>query len=157
MRHIDIDNPLLVREFPSTLSRDLFGLICDELLGYGISRRVYVYAPNTTFVIKFEAEAGWFQNILEWETWDAVKGTKFEKWFAPCRMISPCGTILVMARTTPLAHKDYPVKMPSFLTDFKYDNYGLFEDNVVCHDYGTHNLMTMGMTSRLKKADWWGD
>lgn len=152
-----MNNPLFEEAFITTLSRDLFGLICGELLNFGISRRVYVYSPNSDFVIKFEDKAGWFQNVIEWETWEEVKETKYKKWFAPCRMISPCGTALVMARTTPLAHDVYPKKLPVFFNDFKYDNYGMFEKQLVCHDYGLSRLMTTGLTTRLRNAEWWGD
>ena len=105
-------DPLFADDFVTTLSRDLFGLICGDLIDYGLSRRVYVYEPNPDYVIKFENKGRWFQNVIEWETWSEVKETKYSRWFAPCRMISPCGTVLVQERTTPLPHEKYPKQMP---------------------------------------------
>ncbi len=156
MKNWDTHNPMFETDFTSALSRDLFGLVCDELLDYGMSRRVYAYAPNHELVIKFETKAGRFQNVIEWETWQEVYNTEYRDWFAGCRMISPCGTILVMERTDiPSTQADYPKKMPAFFADFKYENYGMLNGNFVCHDYGTNALMATGLTKKMKKADWW--
>lgn len=60
-----------------------------------------------------------------------------------------------MKRTHPIPPGSYPDRMPAFLTDMKRTNYGLIGKQVVCHDYGTNLLMQMGLTKRMKKADWW--
>jgi hypothetical protein len=99
-----------------------------------------------------EEDSGRFQNVIEWETWKRVEGTKFEKWFAPCRWISPSGIVLVMSKTIPAT--DYPKKMPAFLWDFKRTNYGMLDGRLVCHDYGTHKMFENGMTKRMHEADW---
>ncbi|SOY56850.1 hypothetical protein [Cupriavidus taiwanensis] len=137
----------------SFIHRDAFNLLCGDRIGYGMSRSVFSSRLLPDCVVKVEEDAGRFQNIVEWETWQRVQGTDVEKWFAPCRWISPNGSVLVMARTTPAIA--YPEKMPVFLCDFKRTNYGLYDGRLVCHDYGTSLIFEHGMTKRMRKADWW--
>lgn len=144
-------------DFPGVIARDLFGLVAGDEIGYGISRRVYVYGPSPNMVIKFEAGSKSFQNVMEWQAWDDIQDTPYKKWFAPCYMISPCGTVLIQKRTEKMGKKQYPAKMPTFFTDFKYNNYGLYKNRIVCHDYGYNRLMDKGLSKRMIKADWWGD
>lgn len=47
--------------------------------------------------------------------------------------------------------------MPSFFSDLKYQNFGMLEGQVVAHDYGYSNLISMGATSRMRKANWYND
>lgn len=138
----------------STVHREAFWLLAGQQLGVGMSRKVYVCDLDREWVLKVEDDAGRFQNVMEWETWQAVKGTQFEKWFAPCHHISPSGSVLVMARTTPAVPAKYPKRMPVFLSDFKRSNYGLYKGRIVCHDYGTNLLMDWGKTTRLRAAHW---
>jgi hypothetical protein len=140
-------NPVLQSEFTMSM--------CGRHLGAGIGRRVFEYALNPdTHVVKFEdCNGSRFQNVLEWETWQRVKGTRHERWFAPCVWISQSGGILIMRRTT--RPVQFPAKMPAYLCDFKRDNYGLLDGKFVCHDYGTNLLIENGLTSRMRKAEWW--
>jgi hypothetical protein len=140
--------------FNNVVSKDLLGLVCSKKLGSGVSREVYQYALNPDYVIKFETDAGSFQNILEWETWENVRFTKHAKWFAPCSHISPCGTVLLQYYASPISSYDLPEKVPAFFTDLKLKNFGRFKDNIVCLDYGRNLLMSNGLTSRMKKAEW---
>jgi len=140
--------------------RQSFHLLCDHLLGYGMSRSVYSSKLMPDCVVKVEDGSGQFQNIIEWETWQRVKHTDMAKWFAECRWISPNGTILIMERTRPPAKGEFLDKMPVFLCDFKRTNYGMVgpgkgKDRLVCHDYGTNLMFENGMTKRMHKADWW--
>lgn len=135
------------------IHRDAFNLLCADRIGYGMSRSVFSSRLLPDCVVKVEEDAGRFQNIVEWEIWQRVQGTDFEKWFAPCRWISPNGSVLVMARTTPAL--EYPEKMPVFLCDFKRTNYGIYDGRLVCHDYGTSLIFEHGMSKRMRKAEWW--
>lgn len=145
---------ILHQYFETSMSRDLFALICGDLIGFGAARSVFIHALDTTCVVKFEHSSQWFQNVIEWETWHIVKRGKHEKWFAPCMSISPCGMILVQRRTTPLEHKDYPRKLPVYLTDWKYSNYGKLDGKFVCHDYGFPNLLGNGLLPGSLKVNW---
>lgn len=60
-----------------------------------------------------------------------------------------------MERTRQPRPQDYPAKVPAFLSDLKRTNYGMAGKFLVCHDYGTNLLFEHGMTTRLKKAEWW--
>jgi hypothetical protein len=137
-----------------------FNLLCDERIGYGMSRTVFSSKLLPDCVIKVEEEPGQFQNIVEWETWQRVKDTEFSRWFAACRWISANGSILIMERTRPPAPSEFPERMPAFLCDFKRTNYGMVRTNgaaeyLVCHDYGTNLLFEYGMTKRTRRAEWW--
>lgn len=145
--------------------RQAFDLLCAERIGYGMSRSVFNSKLLPDCVIKVEEDAGRFQNVVEWETWQRVKDTDASRWFAECKWISPNGTILVMERTRPAAPSEFPEKMPVFLCDFKRTNYGMAssvgrfgkpgQDWFVCHDYGTHLMFENGMSKRMRKAEWW--
>lgn len=135
------------------IHRDLFHMITGKELGRGIARVVYDSGLMPDCVIKCEEGGKSFQNVLEWEIWDRVQGTKFEKWFAPCVEISGNGSVLVQRKTTPATR--FPEKMPAFLTDFKRTNYGIYKGRLVAHDYGMTLLMENGMTTRMCKAKWW--
>lgn len=144
--------------FNNTLSKDLFNLVAGDKISEGSDRSVYNFALNSDLVVKFETTSKGFQNIMEWETWKVVENDKDAKrWFAPCIQISPCGTILLMEKTTPAPRDKYPLKIPAFLTDTKYSNYGILRGKFVCHDYGLHLLMENGLTKRMIKADWWSE
>lgn len=137
------------------IHKEAFWLLCDKLLGEGMSRKVYSSKMLPGCVVKCEEGSGQFQNIIEWETWQRVRGTDIEKWFAPCERISPCGSVLLMAKTERPTARNFLDKMPAFLSDFKRTNYGLYKGRLVCHDYGTALLFEHGMTKRMKKVDWW--
>ncbi len=147
--------PVTTEFFQHTTEKDFFKLICGERLGGGMSRDVYEFGPD--FVIKFEYGNGFFQNIMEWETWQEVKETEFAPWFAPCEKISGTGIVLIQRRTKPLKANKYPKDMPAFLGDFKHSNYGMYKGHLVAHDYGRTRLMTAGLTKRMVAANWTHD
>lgn len=129
----------------------------DELIGSGLSRKVWSSKALPDCVIKIEDVAQSFQNIKEWELWNDMKECKeVSKWLAPCRWISPDGSILIMDRTTVPPKKRYPDRLPKFLTDTKFQNYGLLKGRFVCHDYGSHVANTYGTASTaMRAAHWW--
>ena len=137
-----------------SMHREVFNLMCDELLYTGMSRAVWTSNLMPDCVLKVEERPGVFQNVVEWETWQRVKDTPLRRWFAECVAISPNGSVLVMRRTRPASDKDYPEKMPIFLCDFKRRNCGMAGKQLVCHDYGTNQLFEYGMSKRLVKANW---
>lgn len=142
-----------VDDLSASILRDWMLTACGKKLGGGIGRHVFVYDLNPRFVIKVE-DSG-FQNVIEWEMWQTVKETPYAKWFAPCRSISPLGTVLLMDRTLPAPRKAYPRRMPVFLGDYKYSNYGLLNDRLVCHDYGSSIIASNGLGKAMRKANWW--
>lgn len=136
--------------------RSAFGMLCEDLIGSGAGRKVYKTHLLPGLVVKVEEAGRSFQNVIEWETWQRVKDTKAAKWFAPCESISSDGIILVMAQTTQPALDQYPIKMPSFMTDFKRTNYGMYQGRLVAHDYGIPICMDYGIFSkRMRNVEWW--
>lgn len=149
---MDISN-----QFPTVMSKDLFGLVCGKKLGEGAYRTVYDFAPDQSLVIKVEDGSHSFHNVTEHLIWNELQYTKWAKWFAPVVSISPCGCYLLMKKTEPLSKKQYPKMLPKFLTDRKYPNYGRLKGKFVCHDYGSTVLgrITVGSNGTMDKCDWW--
>ena len=140
--------------FDTTIGRDLLRLVCGEVIDSGIGRTVYRCNLRPDLVLKFETESQSFQNVLEWDNWISFgDDPRVGPWLAPCVFISACGTVLAMERTIAPREKDYPEKLPAFLTDTKRRNYGMLNGKFVCHDYGIVNFTP---PTRLRKADWWG-
>lgn len=134
------------------ISLDCF---CGKKLGEGSSRHVYQYALDSDYVVKIDDKAQTFQNIMEWEVWRTVMdkaGTN--RWFAPCKYISPSGTILIQRKTISKPFAKYPDKIPSFFADRKLDNFGFINNHLVAHDYGVNNLIENGYEVNLEFANW---
>ncbi|WP_374634048.1 hypothetical protein [Ferrovibrio sp.] len=123
-----------MRQYGEGVKEDALRLLCGEKIGSGSGRDVYVFEPDPAYVIKIEASAGCYQNILEWENWKLLKDGKFAKYFAPCKLISPFGCALVMRKTERLP-VSVKFRAPRFLRDVKGENFGMIGKDVVCHDY----------------------
>jgi hypothetical protein len=135
----------------TTFQMAMYHLVVGKLLGSGCFRDVFVCNLNPDWVVKFQRNAGEFDNVREWETWrDYSKDPKVKKWLAPCHYISPSGDILIQQRTEYLEY--LPKQLPFFLTDVKPENYGMIKGQVVCHDYGY--LYNNKMNTRMRKANW---
>lgn len=59
-----------------------------------------------------------------------------------------------MRKTTPAPHSAYPSRMPAFMTDFKFTNYGMYEGRLVCHDYGMLPAHTDFTSAKTQPASW---
>jgi len=133
-------------------------VLCGELLGEGISRKVFACKLDPSLVVKVEMpgesdEYRNFANAYEYRNWHENSDYRpVADWLAPCVSLSPCGLILLQKRVEPLRDSELPEKVPDFLTDLKKANFGLYEGRVVCCDYST--LITR-VSKSLKKADWW--
>ncbi len=135
------------------LRDEFMDLFCGEVIGRGSARNVFIHAHDSSLVIKVEEKAQSFQNIIEWDTWESLKhAPAAAKWLAPCVAISPSGIILIQKRAYDLNDRKLPKKMPASLTDFKIQNYGIYQDRIVCRDYGTVKL---NFATKLKKTEWW--
>lgn len=120
-----------------------------------MARKVYVLRLNPEYVIKIESGRQSFQNVAEWEYWSWVKDTKIEKWFAPCELISTCGSMLVQRRVTPLRPNELPKRLPAFLDcDLKIENFGLIDGKFVCCDYGTAQFIVQQSPRHYVPAKW---
>lgn len=134
---------------------EAFNILCGDKVGGGMSRQVFACNLLPDCVVKVESQP-WFQNVMENEVWYRIRDTKWARWFAPTRWISPYGRLLIMERTMPVSMKELPAKVPKFFTDMKRQNWGkLPNGKIVCHDYGSNLLMEEGMSDALKKAEWY--
>lgn len=142
-----------MQDFSPTVARDFMGMFLGDLLGEGMSRKVYEHKFDPTLVIKIEEDAGRFQNIMEARIWEEVSYSDYAKWFAPVIGISPCGMVLVMKKVAVPYDKDFPTSIPTFFGDLKKSNYGMLNGKFVCVDYGCH-IVTNGLSKRMKKVKW---
>lgn len=133
------------------LLEDAFNLFAGELLGEGIHRKVFAHRQDPELVIKVEQDAGCFSNIGEWDAWMAWGDAREGQRLAPCVALSPRGSVLLQRRVHPLRPEELPDQLPSFLTDIKVSNFGLYKGRVVCCDYGS--LITT-LNNRMRKAHW---
>jgi hypothetical protein len=142
----------------SVLNRDMWDLMCSDMIGQGCSRKVFLSKLDSSLVIKVEEAGRSFNNIREWELWEDVRHDKnAARWLAPCVNISLCGTILIQKRTEPAHKRRFPKVLPRWIaTDLKYQNWGLLDGKIVCHDYASHLAQRYGtMSKSTVKAHWW--
>ena len=126
-----------------SVNSDLISMFLGEKIGAGVYRTVYAFNPNPEkYVVKIEPLST-NCNANEFLTWENacgfINGLAWAKeWFAPVLWMSPNAKVLIMERTVEEHPKDKPRpdKVPAFLSDVKYDNFGWIGDKFVCHDYG---------------------
>lgn len=143
-----------------SVNSDLITMFLGEKLGSGSYRSVYAFNPNPDkYVVKIEPLST-NCNANEFLTWENACGfindfAWAKEWFAPVLWMSPNAKVLIMERTVPEHKKDKPRpdKVPDFLCDVKYDNFGWIGDKFVCHDYGfLWGFLQYG--KKMKKANW---
>lgn len=140
----------------SVFTKDFFNLVCGDQLGRGHGREVWSCRYDPNIVFKFEEGGRSFQNVMEWQFWLANEKKKaVTKWLAPCINISPCGTVLIQARTKPINKlSEMPKRIPWWaFEDAKIENWSLYEDRPVMHDYAY--TCSLDVSSRLEPVDWW--
>ncbi|MGH7240036.1 MAG: hypothetical protein ACREHG_08210 [Candidatus Saccharimonadales bacterium] len=133
---------------------DAFGA---EFIANGVYRSVYSIKGSDKYVLKIEHEKGRvdkppnhmnimeYMNYIEW-----FRGTCYEKWLAPCYVVTYDSRIMLQARVKPAAKKDMPAKLPSFFTDKKVANWGWYNGRIVCVDYS----MIVPDQNKMKRAIW---
>lgn len=139
-------------------ARDLAFLFVGKCLGYGQNRYVYEHEFDPTLVLKYEPTGDEFQNVLEWRVWQEVKDHKtLSVWFAPCIALSPNGVWLIQKKIKVLPKEKYPKKLPDFIGDTSYLNFGMLGKRFVCCDYGTPSIARIFWRSKmLAKVKWRG-
>lgn len=137
------------------VSRELLEFLCGRRLGFGMSREVFIWRPDPKYVLKIELRGHTFQNVAEVEAWQTVEHCPdHAKWFAPIKAISACGRFMLQRRAEPVSAIALPAEMPAYFTDFKQDNFGRIGKQFVAVDYGRNLLSTVGLTKRMKRAEW---
>jgi hypothetical protein len=150
---------MAVKNIPiSKIEKEFHGLshaaivrkFCGELLGNGFFRQVYVLRQNPNYVVKVvqPGEMLSFPNVTEWMNYKDYQYTALQQFLAPCVMINDTGTVMIQQRANWAGKKkkDYPKRLPSELSDFKYENYGWIGEQFVCFDYS----FLRGYKSRTK-------
>lgn len=132
---------------------DAFNLLCGAKLGEGIHRRVFLCKIDPSLVVKVEYETSFWtgSNAAEWRNWEDCQYTPaLKRWLAPCVAISPNSRVLLQKRTTNIPAHMTPTKLPRFLTDTKWENFGMLNGKIVAHDYPT---LIMTSSTQLRKVD----
>ncbi len=134
---------------------DLFEMVCGKFVGEGTTRIVFDYLLMSGYVIKIEKEARTFNNIMEYELWNSLShAPEFNKWLAPCIEISPNGRWLIQKKIVPINDKnkkDVPAKIPYWLSDMKFANYGFIGKQFVSCDYPSSiSIIVENTTNRMK-------
>lgn len=117
---------------------EAFNLLCGNKIGEGIHRKVFACKLRPELVVKVEDDDyRYFANVLEMRFWnDNEYYEKVSSWLAPCEYLSPDGRILLQRRCDPIpSSMKMPTKVPSFLTDLKRSNFGLYKGKIVSLDY----------------------
>jgi hypothetical protein len=132
--------------------------ICDEQIGTGVYRDVYVLKQNPKYVVKVERDMskGSFANAMEWRNYiDNKDWNLLKEWLAPCELINETGEILIQKRVSweGKCRKDLPKYIPDVFTDTKIMNFGWIGKKFVCCDYSS---LLLGTKGKMKHAKWWG-
>lgn len=132
---------------PYTLYEILENYLGD-CIGQGSSRWVFEF--NDKLVLKIE-KGDWHANAIEWDTWTAVKYSKWEKWFAPIEWISPNGRLMMQRKCGKVYEQ--PKKLPNFFHDIKLSNLGELNGRIVAIDYSINKLIENGLKiGKLEKV-----
>jgi len=155
MNQKEFDRNQALREISEDMivTNEFQNFILGDLLGYGISRYVFDYKPDDKYVIKIDL-SNYNANVIEFNVWKDVEYTKHAKWFAPIKHMSPCGRILLQEKCIIENIDKYPNELPEYMSDIKISNFGWLNGKFVCFDYAGTNLITKGLTSKLKKVKW---
>jgi hypothetical protein len=139
-------------------ARDLAFLFVGKMISYGQNRYVYEHEFDSSLVLKYEPQGDEFQNVLEWRIWKAVEESKtLGPWFAPCVALSPNGVWLIQKKIRIIPKEKYPKKIPDFIGDTSYLNFGMLGRRFVCCDYGTPSFSRLFWKQKhLTNAKWWG-
>lgn len=131
-------------KIPSRWSEEFVEFIVGDKLGEGEHRRVHIFKPDPTKVIKIDYSGNHFANISEWNVWSEAVEMGLGKWFAPIHGISENGHFLVMSRTEPCLK--LPKRLPNFFSDIKRANFGRLNGRLVAHDYANHSVYARGLS-----------
>lgn len=141
-----------------SVNSDLITMFLGQKIGSGSYRSVYEFNPNPQkYVVKIEPLST-DCNSNEFLIWNEISWLKGElscvkNWFAPVLWMSPNAKVLIMERTFEKSNLTRPDKIPDFMTDIKFENYGWIGNKFVCHDYGFLSRF-IEYKKKLRKANW---
>lgn len=135
--------------------QDFIRMCLGQKLGEGQYRIVFDFDLIPDVVCKWDKNIVPACNWNEFNVWNAMKETKYKKWFAPVVAISPGGEFLLMQKARPIKDGDkLPKNIPNFFTDIKRDNFGFIGDQIVCLDYQfIYRALDLAFNSGTRKFD----
>jgi len=135
------------------MQSDIFNLLVGRKIGRGIHRSVHRLRFSPELVVKVaHSESGRRANLKEYLIWDIAECSRHARWLAPVRACSTDGSFLVMDYAHPASRKDFPRRVPAFLSDLQYDNFGILDGRLVCVDYANAELE---LARGEEEARWW--
>lgn len=145
-------NKILDKIISNTYTTEqIINKFCGKVLGRGQYRDVYELKANKNYVVKVEKNmySCHFMNAREWKNYK-VATKKMKKWLAPIWMINNRGDVSVQDKVKFKKPNKYPKKIPAFLHDIHYNNFGWLNGKFVCIDYPVF----MFPPWKMKKAKW---
>ena len=119
---------------------EAFNMLCGKQIGIGAHRTVFENAFDSNLVVKIaNSQNGIRANYAEYELWQEIQSTKYNRYFVRMREMSGYGSILIADYVPDLPVGKY--KIPSFFTDLKRENFGLVGTQVVCRDYALNRIV----------------
>ena len=144
----------MTSELRTPALEDAFAILCGDLLGEGIHRRVYECRIRPDLVVKVEdGDLRYFANVHEHKFWaDNQYRDSIARWLAPSEYLSPDGRVSLQKRVDPiLPSQELPDALPAFLTDVKRSNFGWLDGRLVCVDYA---MASQSANGRLRRVCW---
>lgn len=153
------NNPSTYPSFYSFLKSDngadeVIDMFLGKELGSGSFRKVFVFKPDQSLVIKYQHQDDDHSNILEFNFYHNCP-YQYKRFLAEPFLLSSSGRFLLQERTKPAIK--YPEYVPAFLADLKTSNFGITRGGrFVCHDYAI-TIPEVGLTEKVKvkKAKFW--
>ena len=136
--------------------QDLLRMCVGDFIAAGEYRSVFDWSLKKGVVVKYCHKDDCSPNWTEYSIWNAVKGTKYEKWFCPVLEISPCGSFLLMKKARSIKETDkLPKKLPNFFTDIHTGNFGWIGSQLVCTDYQfISRALDLSFNTNMRDVDW---
>jgi hypothetical protein len=150
---------------------DDFFKYVGKFIGKGQSRLVYLNNMDDKTIVKIRKKDKYLiNNIIEYGVWDKYKNTPFSKFLCPIVNVSDDKKYIIMKKAL-IIHKKSPteyvenfkkrcdsiiIEIKNFcskLTDFDYNNFGIYNDNLVLIDYGHKSFGYLLKNNIIKEED----
>lgn len=137
------------------VNKSAYNLLIGNYIGEGEYRTVYECCLRDDLVAKIEKpeKRHAFANVHEFSIWQEYKEIEAVRmWLAPIYIMSDCAQILLQSKVSSVpVDFVWPDKLPSFLGDIKRENFGWFENRLVCIDYAN---TVFKANTRMKAVKW---
>lgn len=100
-----------------------------DIIGQGRTRTVYALLDKPEWCLKVGNEEALHS---EFRNQGVIEKAGLGRWIAPCEWRDGH---FMMRRTSPASRDNYPASLPAIFVDLKYENWGMLDGRLICHDY----------------------